>query len=308
MNGRQIPELALSPTYTRQLALDDICAAAYAGDVKRIREITMQYGHDDEIINNSQEFGITPLLLAVMKGRRDVVELLLAAPCINVNALVPNGEFKNSTALILAAALGDANMVKAIASNPKVLPNLKNIRGDFALKLAVNWCPDAIPALLQIPGMHLNLKDSYGRSALFNAVLAIDAFTNQEKIPAGLAALINLPRLIIDSTNEENWTPLMVAVQRKHVLSVEALLKAGAKASYAAENGFSVLTLAELNTDEATRETILDLIRNAIAAENKAALDAANNIKISDNPAALFKSALASKQEQPAIEIGPMTP
>ena len=59
-------------------------------------------------------------------------------------------------------------------------------------------------------------------------------------------ALLSCDRVRVNAANAEGATPLLVASHQGHAAVVRALLSAGADASEAANNGFSLLELARV--------------------------------------------------------------
>ncbi len=98
MNGRLMTP---SNSNSRELASRYHTCRRLFGDAERIRQIVAEFGNDAAIINDSAEFGLTPLLLAALRKHSEVVNLLLGAPAIDVNAKVPDGYFKAAPHCIL---------------------------------------------------------------------------------------------------------------------------------------------------------------------------------------------------------------
>jgi ankyrin repeat protein len=83
-------------------------------------------------VDAKTEFGNTALIWAASEGHTAIVELLLAAQGIHVNAKDVDGW----TALIWAAEEGHAEIVRLLLAVPGIHVNAKNNNGETALMVA----------------------------------------------------------------------------------------------------------------------------------------------------------------------------
>lgn len=117
-------------------------------------------------VNQTDESGYTPLLLATRWGNSSCVKLLLNAPGIDVNKAVDDGE----TPLYKAAAGGHSICVKLLLQAPGVDVNkAENTYGWTPLTIAaIEGHEDCFRRLLRAPGININKKDLYGVNVLFH--------------------------------------------------------------------------------------------------------------------------------------------
>jgi len=145
--------IALNP----QIINPTIVTEAGKGDIPMVGHL-LKVGGD---INGTMGTGkFTPLEAAEAKGHHEMVGFLLDAGA-NPNAVDANG----NTTLIIAAEAGDLVDMKALAAKGADL-NLRNKRGETALRFAVaNKHPDAVQLLIDL-GADVNIADSQGITPL----------------------------------------------------------------------------------------------------------------------------------------------
>ncbi len=105
----------------------------------------------------------TPLTYAVSERDYIATEILLKIPGIDVNGK----QFNGWTALIIAAAGGELELVKMLVNSSNIDVNIQENEGYTALMWAsVNGKTDIVKVLLQLPNININIKDKYGETAL----------------------------------------------------------------------------------------------------------------------------------------------
>jgi ankyrin repeat protein len=161
--------------------------------------------------------GLAALMVAAWENRYDLVENLLAAnvPADSVDAA------SGDTALILAASLGHAGVVKRLLDVPGLALDHANQNGDTALMLASSGnCPEVVELLIK-RGADVNLLNCrHGYTALMLASAYGSAGAAQKLVAA--------PRIELDRANLRGDTALILACSGKHADVVKCLLAAGA--------------------------------------------------------------------------------
>jgi ankyrin repeat protein len=224
--------------------LSPLHAAVYLGDLARIRAL-IDLGVD---LNYADEIGRSPLSVACRFALRDVVQLLLAQPQIDLHAR----DVKGQTALHVAAAdtIGDGSVLRLLlqaeadtvtAGMPAGTPEKDRARaeaGRAAIQLA---CKN---------------PDNWGQTPLDVAIQYDNGPIVREMVQAG--ADVNVLRL------KDDATPLIIATSHGATEVVRELLAAPDIALYAKDKyGYTALRTA---TDY-LREEIATLLRHAGATE-----------------------------------------
>jgi hypothetical protein len=93
--------------------------AARTGDLAKVKSLVAE--HPDLVSSKDEQYGQTPLHIAVFNGHKDVVEFLLANKA-DVNARAKNG----STPLHLAAGKGNKEIVELLLANKAELNAVDN--------------------------------------------------------------------------------------------------------------------------------------------------------------------------------------
>ncbi len=114
-------------------------------------------------INDQDEQGNSPLLIACKKGHDDIVHLLLSHPKINVNI---QNKWQHS-ALHWASQRGDAKVAHLLLKSPQIAINQVDERGKTALHWGSQKGHGAIVSLLLgHKKIKPNLRDDGGKKAL----------------------------------------------------------------------------------------------------------------------------------------------
>ncbi len=171
----------------------------------------IQKGANVNVIAN---YGWTPLMVAAGRGHLTIVQALLSAPQINIDAK----KFDGATALIVAAALDKDDVVKALIDHGANV----NITDNYGSTPLISAVADqghlkTVQALLSAPQIDINTKNIYGA----NALLLAAALGKDDVVKALITHGAN-----VNITDNYGWTPLMVAAEKGHLTSVQALLNA----------------------------------------------------------------------------------
>lgn len=223
-------------------------------------------------VNVATEHDATPLHFAAIVGSVETVRMLLRMPRIDVNCT----GWQDYTPLLYAAKYGRVNVTKALLARPSVNVNVQDYNGETALyKAAIAGHIGVVKALLAVPSIIVNAQD---HKAAHNSVMGI------------LLAMSN-----IDVS--EYRSPLHAAVLKGHTgvvkvlltapnISVSAVDDAGDTALHkAARNGYIDVTEALLevpninvNAENNDGETALDIATRGDHTDVMEALLAMQNI------------------------------
>jgi ankyrin repeat protein len=156
------PVKAKKPPGAKAVRVEEFVRAADAGDLDKVNEL-IAAGVPPDAAN---KLGVTALYCAAGEGRVDVAEALLAAGA-DVNAIMPKGYCKGTTALTAAAMGADKHKDKNVAvvkrllaagADPNVVPTTADTKS--ALSWAVlNHAPQLLKVLLA-GGADPNVRDA----------------------------------------------------------------------------------------------------------------------------------------------------
>lgn len=145
------------PTFDRETATRRLRGAAIEGWTKIARE-AIRYGAS---VDETDEYGTTPLILASIRGHDRVVEALLAA------GANPNRENDDRTTPLFAAAANCNDPVVTALLRKGANPNVKNrTRQSALMRAAENGCSVVVKELLNARGIDLKGEDDSGRTAI----------------------------------------------------------------------------------------------------------------------------------------------
>ena len=161
------------------------------------------------VVNGSNQYGMTPLMLAAEKGYDNVVTLLLAHEA-NVNAQ----DNYNWTALMVAAAKGHDNVVKVLLERGADV-HAKNKSGKTALMVAAEDGKLDVVTLLLVHKANVNAQDNDNWTALM-----IAAWNGHDKVVNALlerGADVNAKnksgKTALDYANEGKYTAIVKLLQ-----------------------------------------------------------------------------------------------
>ncbi len=180
------------------------------------------------------------LRIACQRSEKEIVQLLLQIPGINVNAQDEHG----MTALILAANFNaeaervyrdcesrvnaSQEIIKILLDKAEVAINVQDHQGFSALMCAVkNHNSAFVQMLLAKPEIEINAQDQGGFTALmlpFLENMIVDGKKHATELGGHreiIRMLLNYPNININAQNRERWTALMLAAgARTHIYAV----------------------------------------------------------------------------------------
>ena len=149
--------ISFSYTYS-QNNIYDTCRKGNVNDLISI------YTNDPNSINQANEAGYTPLILACYHGNQEVVEFLID----KVEDI--NGTSNYGTPLMAAVVKGDLNIIELLLEKDADT-NIADVNGTTALHYATLFKQPSIVKLLVKAGAKPDIKDGRGQSAMDYAVL-----------------------------------------------------------------------------------------------------------------------------------------
>lgn len=179
----------------------------------------------DQMDNDDPSYNA--LLIAVLHGRKEIVELLLAA------GADPSVLYGTDTLIIRAAIKGHAEILEILLKTQKHTIDVKNIYGATALLYAAHGYTECVRVLLE-HGANPNIANDDGFTPLTIAVF----HDHPEIVKLLISAKANL-----NARNLDGSTALIYASYQNHEHCLGLLLEAGATDSLD-KNGESALSLA----------------------------------------------------------------
>ncbi len=164
---------------------------------------------------------VEDFISAAGDGSSDIVQQYIIENINNPNAVnAISNSLYHRTALITAAAKGKSDVVDQLLAVPGININIADSFGETALSMATRFGQTRIvKTLLNIPGIHLNTTDRYwNHSPLMNAA----EYGDTEIIKALLAA----PDININIADNHDNTALFLAIYNHKDAAIKALLGA----------------------------------------------------------------------------------
>lgn len=137
------------------MLLNTLITKIHEGNIEEVKGIILS---DPSIINRRNTDGYTPLIIAVMALKRDIVNYLLINGA-DVNLTIPSGDYKGLTALHMAILANNINITEDLLKlNTVFMMNGSNIRENHLSKSRDEWRKEMIefinrhvkdPALIQ---------------------------------------------------------------------------------------------------------------------------------------------------------------
>jgi uncharacterized protein len=260
-NGESIAARSLSPIYRRvgQYMISNwdilLIQAARRGNLAKVQDLLARGVNVNTIDPNDT----TPLLYATQAGHGDIVRVLLEYSA-DVNSSRKSGGL---TALMLAASCDRLEILQQLLAAGADVDRV-NQDGTPALMIAAYKGHQQIVAALLEAGATLDRQDQDGDTALNLAIakghnpivsLLLDHYSGnafeageieaaiEAKNTAALALLI-AHGLDVNRRSADGETPLIVAVEKGYLPTVEKLLQAGADPELATAEGETPLTIA----------------------------------------------------------------
>jgi hypothetical protein len=131
------------------------------GDLRQVNRLLLENQNNPDYVNNSSENGNTALIVAAGMGNVDIVHRLLLVPGIDVNQ---SNDF-DETALVMAALNGHITVVDSLIL-AGALVNVSEISGTPLHFAALNGHSDIVERLLLVPEIDINQVDGNGTTAL----------------------------------------------------------------------------------------------------------------------------------------------
>ena len=212
-------------------------------------------------VNVSNDYGVTPFLLACTNGNPDMVHGLLRAGA-DPNATRETGE----SAIMTASRTGNLKAVKALLAYEPDLNRQENRRGQTALMWAIEQGHPQVAKLLIERGADVNARSKNGFTPLLFAAQQNDLDSVQVLLAAGAK---------LDGFTPEWGSALVAAAARGHENLAIFLLEKGADPNAADDNQIAVLHYAMLqglahmggvpphmnNSAHVHRPTLVNLVR-----------------------------------------------
>ncbi|PQE15320.1 ankyrin repeat-containing protein [Rutstroemia sp. NJR-2017a BVV2] len=157
--------------------------------------------------------GNTPLLLAAIRGHKDIVQLLLATDGVDLNCKSKDGQ----TPLSCAAQYGHKDIVQLLLATDGIDLNCESKDGQTPLSWAAQYGhKDIVQLLLATDGVDLNCKSKDGQTPLSCAA----QYGHKDIVQLLLAT----DGIDLNCESKDGQTPLSWAVQYGHKDIVELLL------------------------------------------------------------------------------------
>jgi ankyrin repeat protein len=224
------------------------------GKPEDIARFVSEHGENPELMNARvlhEIRGATALIHAVRCQRPDIVRELLKATYIDLNAIdhahpragLDEAKHYLNSALLAAIVTKQLDIVEMLVVINSLKINAVGTDRRTALMYAIDYCPAAIPLLLNVKSIHVDAQDGNERTVLHHACLRRNAYA--EELPNYIMILIAAPKTLLDKADSEGCTPLMIAAQRGDFPLVRALIQAGANIELVNQAGYSAQALAE---------------------------------------------------------------
>ncbi|KAN0074268.1 Ankyrin repeat-containing domain protein [Elaphomyces granulatus] len=140
--------------------------ACRMGDVSIVRQLLARDDVNPNTIERSYE-AMTPLLVAISSRNTEIVELLLAKDGIDVNLC---SRYSRISPLMMAVKCGWVAVVESLLARDELDPNIVNSDGDHVLPYSVFLGRDFVKLLLSRPNVDLNAANkATGHTALMKA-------------------------------------------------------------------------------------------------------------------------------------------
>ncbi|KAH6894807.1 hypothetical protein BKA70DRAFT_1570616 [Coprinopsis sp. MPI-PUGE-AT-0042] len=173
--------------------------------------------------SGTTEYGESPLILAVQRGRHACAKALLSLPGIDVNL----GDMNFQNALMIAARYGHIELVQLLAEVPGIDINEVDVfRNTALMRAAAAGHTEVVKLLVALPGIYINTVDLKSLTALIHAVSGghtevVKELLRAQEIDANWATYCGS----LYTDNEVESTALIVAACKGHINIVKQLLE-----------------------------------------------------------------------------------
>ena len=259
-NGDSVYSLLTKDVDVNAVQLDGTTAlhwAVHRNDLK-MAKLLIEAGAN---VNVSNDYGVTPFLLACTNGNPDMVHGLLRAGA-DPNATRETGE----SAIMTASRTGNLEAVKALLAYEPDLNLQENRRGQTALMWAIEQGHPQVAKLLIERGADVNARSKNGFTPLLFAAQQNDLDSVRTLLAEGAK---------LDDFTPEWGSALVAAAARGHENLAIFLLEKGADPNAADDNQIAVLHYAMLqglahmggvpphmnNSAHVHRPTMVNLVR-----------------------------------------------
>lgn len=161
-------------------------------------------------------YDFIPLIYAAENGCKEIVELLLKMPSININIIDNLG----LTPLICAAENGEAEVIDLLLEQPDIDVNIQDYsnRATALIFAAKNGHLEAVKSLLK----HFNIDINKQESTAGATALMFSAGKGYKEI---VNLLLKHPNIDVNIQNNQGSTALMYAIDNRQNAVIELLLK-----------------------------------------------------------------------------------
>jgi len=195
------------------MSVDDLFAAIERGDLERVRALIAAA---PGLAASSNAAGLSAVLSALYRGRRDIASVLLAAdPDLDV---------------FTASAVGDAARMTALLESQPELARAYAADGFTALHLAAFFGQTETAAVLLAHGADVN-------AVARNAMVVQPLHSAVAGAHREVSALLVQHGADVNARQQAGWTPLHEAAQHGDRALIDMLLAAGANPSATMEDG-----------------------------------------------------------------------
>lgn len=204
----------------RSMKSTELVEAAKAGDVAKARQLI---GADPSVVNDKDDAGETPILAALFRGHKDVVDLLVSSG--------------TRLSLFEAACLGKVERVRELLERRPESINSKGFGGATALHFAAFLGHRGVVELLLEKRAEVNAT----AEGIDSVTPLASAVANRH---LGIAELLIAKGANVNARQAGGFTPLHEAAQSGQREMAELLIRSGADVNAKTDKGQTPLALA----------------------------------------------------------------
>jgi len=220
--------------------------------VKRILEENQKREKKIDVNYQCPHFGVTALHWAAEKGSMEIIEELLKVPGININEKNSTEKLntRGETPLMRAIEFYKTDAIKRLLQAPGIDVNSQEKYGFTAMFIAIEWHnQEAMQILLEKKDelkLNMSIKDEKGKTAILFASYTRD-WMEYNGLENDFVPLLLNSLDCVNEKDDENLTPLQIAVLKGYTSVVEQLLKVPEVDKRADKEGRTALHLAALH-------------------------------------------------------------